>query len=279
MTDSSDGRYRATVQRLLGLVGAVRVLAGGALRTRGALVFAYHDVADVVGPAQQYSVTPRRLRAHLNMALRWGLRFVSLSELTTAVERGESADGMAAVVFDDSLVGVHHHAMSILLELGVPATVFAVTGALGCQPPWWPGSQRVMTVAELAEMAEAGFEVACHTHSHPALPGLSDASLAQELEGPRARLQDVSGAAVDLLAYPFGAHDGRVRAAVASSGYRAAYTFLNGRITPGLDRYRLPRLNMTEDQHRLRFAYHLARPPASWPETQVEKAEHKPVGA
>ena len=40
--------------------------------------------------------------------------------------------------------------------------------------------------------------------------------------------------AVDLLAYPSGHHDARVRAHAAAAGYRAGFTFLNGRVLPDL---------------------------------------------
>ena len=271
-------KWRATLwfERIMAGSAALRLMGGGKLRASGAIVLAYHDICSS-DAGDQYCVPPAKMRAELELALGAGLRFVKLSVLTDALIQGEPVDGLAAIVFDDSLVGVHHNAMPILLDMGLPATVYTVTGVLGQDPPWWPGSARVMTAAELASMSHAGFEIACHTHSHPALPGLSHAALARELHAPRALLEDLAGAAVDLFAYPFGAHDRRVRAAVAEAGYRAGFTFLNGRITPGLDRYRLPRLNMTGDRGIGRFAYHLARPPASWPDTQLEHTNQHSV--
>ncbi|MDP9020793.1 MAG: hypothetical protein M3N25_08325, partial [Actinomycetota bacterium] len=53
-------------------------------------------------------------------------------------------------------------------------------------------------------------------------------------------------------------------------GYRAGYSFLNGRITAGLDRYRLPRITMGRGQGRPRLAYHLVRSSRSWPDTQSD---------
>ncbi len=178
-------------------------------------------------------------------------------------------------MFDDSLVGVHHHAMPILLDLGLPATVFAVSDALGSSPSWWPGAGDVMTAAQLLEMAELGFGVASHTRSHPSLPTLGRSRLGDELGGSRRALEDLVSGPVDLFAYPYGHHDPTVRLAVAEAGYRAGYSFLNGRLTAGLDRYRLPRLNMWSGQGRARLAYHLARPPASWPDTQLETVLHR----
>ncbi len=94
-----------------------------------------------------------RLRAQLTAAVEWGLRFVDRAELTAAVAEGAPLDGSAAIVFDDSLVGVHH---AVLADLGLPATIFVVSDALGSAPAWWPGAARVMTPAEVVEMAGAG---------------------------------------------------------------------------------------------------------------------------
>ena len=86
----------------------------------------------------------------------------------------------------------------------------------------------------------------------------------RSLEGSKARLEDLTGTTVDLLAYPSGHHDPRVRAAAVAAGYRAGFTFVNGRVLPGTDPMRVPRLTMSTRQHRVRWAYQLARPPSSW---------------
>jgi peptidoglycan/xylan/chitin deacetylase (PgdA/CDA1 family) len=213
-------------------------------------------------------VSPRQLREHLAAARQWGLRFVDLAELVSVILAGHDADGLAAIVFDDSLVGVHRHAMPILTELGLPATVFAVTGALGSSPQWWDGAARVMTSAELSETAEGGFRIASHSRTHPSLPQLPLEELRQELVGSRRELEDLISAEVDLFAYPFGHYDPRVREEVALAGYRAAFSFVNGRVVAGLDPFALPRLGMWK-QSRRRLAYHLARSARSWPGTDL----------
>lgn len=256
--------------RLNGAFRAGLVMAGGKLSSSGAVVFAYHDIGEDPINATDYYVAPGLLRQQVANGLRWGLQFVDLAELSRRVVDGQSLDGLAAVVFDDSLVGVHHHAMPVLLDLGVTATVFTVSAALGTDPPWWPGAARVMTRGELTEMADNGFRIASHTRSHASLPHVGGAQLVDEVLGARAELEDLTQRAVDLFAYPFGHYDQRVVDEVKAAGYSCAYTFLNGRITTGLDIYRLPRLNMWH-QSPQRLAYHLARPPRSWPDHQLER--------
>lgn len=261
---------------LQGALAAVAALGGGGLRARGGIVLAYHDISDEPRAQTHYTVTPGRFRAQVSAALQWGLRLVALDELCAALERGAPVDGLGAITFDDALLGVHRHAAPILEELRVPATVFAVSGIWGAPPSWWPGSARTLTRQELRELAALGFSVGAHTRTHPRLPKVSPRRLEDEVSGSRSDLEDLLGARVDQFAYPQGEHSSSVRAAVARAGYRAAWTFHNGRLLPGADPHRLARLGMWQGQGRLRLAYHLARPAASWPRPDSEAAERSP---
>ncbi|WP_323793383.1 polysaccharide deacetylase family protein [Nocardioides sp.] len=255
--------------------------AAGRLVTRrsgrgGGVVLAYHDVvagAEVDGP---WSVTADQLSTHLRVVRRLGFTFVTLADLTRRTLAGESVDGLAAIAFDDALAGVARNALPILHEQGVPSTLMTVSTAWGNQPAWWPGSDRTMTRAELAEAVGHGVDLAAHTRTHTSLTALASGpagALRDEVEGCRDELEDLTGAPVKLFAYPFGHHDPAVREAVETAGYDAAFTFLNGRVGSGLDRHRLPRLTMGAHQSAARLAYHLARPAHSWPDHQVDRVD------
>ncbi len=243
-------------------------LVGGQLRTREAVVFAYHDIGGDPDETTTYSVSPKLFREQLVNATRWGIRFVSLSQLTQRLLDGDDVEGMAAITFDDGLVGVYRHAIPVLLDLGLPATVFAVTGSLGSAPEWWPGAARMMSRGEMAEVVAAGFELSSHSRTHASLPDLNDPDLKEEVVGSRSELEDIAGRPVEIIAYPYGHFDCRVLDFVADGGYRAGYSFLNGRLVAGLDRLRLPRLCMGPWQDRQRLAFDLARRPAAWPDSQ-----------
>jgi peptidoglycan/xylan/chitin deacetylase (PgdA/CDA1 family) len=260
---------RSIVGRAVGAVRGAAALAGWRLRTQGASVLTYHDVTDdPANPTEQ--VSPSALRAQLSTAVRLGVRFVSLPTLADLLLRGEPVDRLGAITFDDALAGVHRHAVEILRDLDLPATVFVVSDRIGvAEPDWYPGSDRVMSAEELREVADAGLDIQSHTRTHADLPTLEDNELDRELAEARVVLGNLLGRDVVYLAYPFGHYDAHVRAAVHRAGYRAAFTFRNGRITPGLDPYRLPRLPMWTDGNALRLAYNLARPSQSFPETQL----------
>jgi peptidoglycan/xylan/chitin deacetylase (PgdA/CDA1 family) len=266
-----------SLAQLRGALSAVATLAGRSPVVAGSIILAYHDVTDL--GSTDYQVTPSRFRAHLQWATHLGIEFVPLEDIVRAHLGGVTLDGKAAVVFDDALVGVYRHALPILQELGIPATVFVVTDQLGLAPPWWPGADRVMTEAELLQSAAGGLTMASHTRSHPSLPSLDLVDIEAELRGSKVFLEDLLGQPADLLAYPFGHFDSRTRKVAAEVGYRAAFSFLNGRVEAGLDPYTLPRLTMWQGQDRARLTYHLVRPPASWEQGQLDEVIAAPASA
>lgn len=262
-----------------GPLGAAARLATGRAARGGAVVLCYHDV--VLGPGDRgaeldLNVTAGQLRQHLLLLRRLGYRVVPLGEITARVLAGRPTAGLAAVTFDDALAGVHHHGLPVLLELGVPATLFTVSTLWGSPPPWWEGSGPTMTRRQLEECRAHGLELAAHTRTHASLPTLTRpgvvdgaARLREEVSGSRAEIEQLVGHPVEVFAYPFGHHDERVRDAVREAGFTAAYTFLNGRVEGAEDPLRLPRFTMGRHHDRVRLAYHLARPPGSWPDHQL----------
>lgn len=257
------------IPRLSGAVSAIRALAGGRITTPGGLVLAYHDVVPGTDDLYDYAVTAEQFRDHLDWVTAAGLRIAPLAELVDRLVEGRPLDGLVAIAFDDCLEGVRRHAAPVLLERGLPATLFAVSDVLGRHPVWWPDAGLVMSAGALAELADAGLAVGAHTRTHPSLPALAPAALRDEVAGSGDALADSLGRRPELFAYPFGHHDDAVRAAVAEAGYRAGFSFLNGRVTAGLDLFRLPRLNAHAGLDRPRLLFQLARPAASWPDHQA----------
>jgi peptidoglycan/xylan/chitin deacetylase (PgdA/CDA1 family) len=235
----------------------------------GAVVLAYHDVLPDDAAGFDYAVPLRRFRAHLEVVARCGLRVVSVSELAGRLASGLDVGGHVALAFDDALVGVHHHALPALAERGWPATLHPVVDRLGVDPPWWPGSRRTMTRSELAEALGNGVEVAAHGATHACLPCATDGQLTEELRRARDVLGDLAGRPPAVLAYPYGHHDRRVRGAARQEGFTTGWTFLNGRVGPGSDHWRLPRLTMHAGVGRARLAHQLARLADQWPDSSA----------
>lgn len=247
---------------------ARQLVTNGPRAAGGAVVLGYHDV--VTGRPTTYQVDAAQLDRQLRLLAKLGMNFVTASELIDRLLSGRSIERCAVVTFDDALLGVHRNARAVLRRYRIAATIFAVSGHLGTNPEWWEGQQPTMTARQLLELVEDGHEIGSHTVGHPSLASLGADQMMTELSASRAALRDLTGQPVDLLAYPSGHHNPSVRAAAESVGYRAGFTFLNGRVEGSTDRFRLPRLTMGPHLSTTRLAAQLLRAPSSWPDHQVE---------
>jgi peptidoglycan/xylan/chitin deacetylase (PgdA/CDA1 family) len=239
------------------------------------LVLGYHAVSDRW--PSEFSVTPARLRAQLELLLRRGYRATTFGEALGT----PSASKTVAITFDDGFRSVVERALPILSDLGLPATLFAVTESVGNETPmaWaglkeWLGSSfedelQSMSWEQLEQLAGAGWEIGSHTRTHPVLTDLDDASLLEELRGSREKCEQQTGRPCHSLAYPYGSFDDRVVRAAHDAGYRGAATF-GGRFHLS-DPLRSPRVAVLRSDSPLRFKLKVApwtrrlRASSAWP--------------
>jgi len=235
----------------------------------GAVVLAYHDVV-VAEPAEnEWVVSVARLRSHVATLRRLGFEIVRLPDLMDRYLAGDSVDQLAALTFDDALAGVYRLGAPALADLDAPATVFVVSDAPAGPPAWWPNSGPIMTNDELLDLRSAGWTIGAHSATHASLPGVGLDALADEVTGCRDRLIERGFSTPDLFAYPFGHYDANVLDALGDAGFRAGFSFLNGRVHGDLDLFRLPRLTMGIHSTPSRLTYHLLREAESWPDHQL----------
>jgi len=120
-----------------------------------------------------------------------------------------------ALTFDDGYRDNLSAAAPLLVELGIPFTIFICTGAVAERKT---GFLRPEDLRELAGLP--GARIGSHTVNHPHLTECDDHRLREELIGSKLYLEDMLGMEVDLLSYPHGAVNGRVRCAAEKAGYR-----------------------------------------------------------
>lgn len=109
---------------------------------------------------------------------------------------------------------------------------------------------------EIRGLSSAGMEVGAHTHTHPILTRLDDASARKEISSSRELLRDLTGQTIELFAYPNGLpgrdFDGRHVAMVRDAGFRGAVTTAAGASDKDADCLQLPRFTPW-DRTRQRF--------------------------
>jgi peptidoglycan/xylan/chitin deacetylase (PgdA/CDA1 family) len=191
---------------------------------RGSLVLCYHAVSPTW--EHRLSIRPDLLLRQVRV----------LSRFWRVHATFDDAFRSAATVFPD------------LERLGVSVQIFVCTKyALVGAPLSIPelagdDSQQLATMNwdELREHAARGIAIGSHTVSHPHLTTLSDDELRRELTESKGEIEDRLRRPCEDLAYPYGEHDARVRAAARAAGHGRAYA-LRG---PESDAYAAPRLDL-----------------------------------
>ena len=114
-----------------------------------------------------------------------------------------------------------------------------------------------MSWEELGRLADDGWEIGSHTRTHPRLPQIEQAALAEELAGSRAECEAQLSTPCTSLAYPYGDHDPAVVEATRAAGYTAAGA-LGGRVRSA-SAMQWPRVGIYHADGDLRFGLKASR--------------------
>jgi peptidoglycan/xylan/chitin deacetylase (PgdA/CDA1 family) len=187
--------------------------------------------------------------------LREHCRIVSLVDLVSVAQAGQSDRPTVAITFDDGYEDNHTYALPILLKHHVSATFFITAGLVERDPAVLQRFQHLLQCGpddvvpldwiQVRELRASGMDIGAHTYSHPNLAHLSPDETEKELRTSRDLIGDRVGAPIDLLAYPFGkprVHFTSTTTEIArAAGYRlaAAVTFRGVRQSDSV--FRIPR--------------------------------------
>ncbi len=195
------------------------------------IILAHHRVnPDPRGPV---SVTTANFRRQLLYLLRRGYRNVSLEDLANGREKATLRERSFAITFDDGYRDNYLHAMPILEELGLTATVFITVNYVDTDQlyPWdteralaeWGGPREEdlsVTWEQIRHMRASGiFSIGSHTLSHPKLAMVDVATARHEIVASKRVLEERLGAPVRLFCYPFGNLNWEVVTMVREAGY------------------------------------------------------------
>jgi len=141
------------------------------------------------------------------------------------------------ITFDDGCETDLLVAAPLLKRCNFGATFFVVSGFVGR-----PGYLSQLQVRELAAL---GFEVGCHSMTHPYLPDLDDAGLHYEITEAKTVLEQILGKSVEHFSCPGGRYDSRAMRVAKAAGYATVSTSVPHANTTGTDRFSLGRVAIT----------------------------------
>jgi len=138
------------------------------------------------------------------------------------------------ITFDDGCETDLLCSAPILRELGFGATFYISPGLLSK-----PG---YLSETQVCELHTLGFEIGCHSQTHPYLTEVDDRRLEDETAGAKHRLEQIIRADVEHFSCPGGRWDRRVLEAVKRAGFRTMATSRTGVNDANTDPFELRRV-------------------------------------
>ena len=188
----------------------------------------------------RYIVRESEFRRQIAFLCEEGFRGVNVS---TALDA--PADRNVAITFDDGCESDLTVAAPLLREANFQATFFVVVGKVGT-----PGH---LSLPQLLELQRLGFEIGCHSMSHPHLTDLSGVELRHEIVDAKGELEQMLGRRIDHFSCPGGRWNRRVAELTLGAGYLSVATSRIGLNSPASDPYSLARVGVMRSTTLVEF--------------------------
>lgn len=181
-------------------------------------------------------IAPDRLQQQLEWLAANRYRTLTLGEAHTALAAGRVPARTVLLTIDDGFADDLLQVTPVLQSAAARAALFVPTALLGrnvdmartveldpsgATPTTSAG--RLIDTKGLQLWLAAGFDVGSHGRNHLDLTAVDRTTLEREVSDSKAQLETLLGQTIPDFCYPYACHDRRVRDAVASAGYRAAY--------------------------------------------------------
>jgi len=219
-------------------------------------ILGFHKIGDSPADWDSWFYIPERTFAgHLSCLKDEGWPVIDLEAFLRGLGAPETLPERSALLtFDDGYRSIREVALPWLVRFGYPGVMFVPTDFIGGFNSF-DGSNEpeepICDWAELCELQRRGVSIQSHAASHRPFSKLDPAEQEREIVQSKAVLEAQLGAAVEVLAYPYGdpgADPGRLQLALKHAGYRAAFLYGGGLARlPAEDPYVLPRVAMGPD--------------------------------
>jgi len=214
------------------------------------LILMYHQVDTPRSISEQrFCTPPEAFRQQMAWLRDAGYRGVGIEEIAGHVSGVSPLTGKSVhITFDDGFVGVLEHALPVLQDHRMQATLFALPGRTGETNDWmWRRGfprRALLSSQQLRLLDNEGVTIGSHTRSHARLPEISPEEARTEIVTSKMELQAILGHEVSHFAYPFGLFDAAVREMVVAAGYRSACSTRSGFNRPGEDPFLMRRIDV-----------------------------------
>lgn len=234
----------STVTRMATRELALKVMKGASMVAdlpfgprRGPRILIYHQVGS--GSGKEMDVPLEAFERQVEWMAGNG-RFVALDDVNGA---SDDAADIFVLTFDDGHQTLYTKAFPLLVDLGVPFTLFITTGPLEERRPLHGDpTMPLVSWPQVSEMLASGLmTVGSHSHEHLDARAHGTAKLEADLSRCDSIIESRVGVRPIHFAYPWG-HWSSAADPLVRQRYEAAYVGSGPSIGPRDDRHRVPRI-------------------------------------
>lgn len=183
---------------------------------KGIPVLMYHSVDFEKG--NELRIPKEQFREQMTYLKDNGYTTLTLKELQDFLINNKVIPEKSVVItLDDGYVDNYTNAYPVLKELGLYATIFAITSNID-------KDKRSITSEQIKEMEKDGVYVESHTVNHDELEKLDYQQQLKTMKDSKDVLQKISGRKIDYIAYPYGKFNKETIKAAQEAGYTMAVT-------------------------------------------------------
>jgi peptidoglycan/xylan/chitin deacetylase (PgdA/CDA1 family) len=188
----------------------------------------YHSVSTTNNAKfAPFTVPPARFAEQMAYLSEQGYTPLTVTHYVQATADGSMLPGRPVILtFDDGFEDFFTAALPVLQRYHFPATLYVATDFVGKTSRWLcregETGRPMLTWAQIVQIDRAGIECGGHSHTHPQLDTLPEASAYDEIVRCKDLLQHHLGHQVLSFAYPFGYYTTAVQRLVARAGYTSA---------------------------------------------------------
>ncbi len=156
------------------------------------------------------------------------------------------AEPSICITFDDGCETDLIAAAPVLRELGFNATFYLTAGFLGV-----PG---YLNASQVRELDAQGFQIGCHSMTHPYLSDLPEPELKREIVDAKLQIETIVGHAIDHFSCPGGRYDQRTLQMARQAGFATVVNSQFHANSSSTSRYELGRVAMLRDLNIEQFS-------------------------
>lgn len=212
-------------------------------------VLCYHSASDDGG---RFSMDADTIRTQIEW-LCAQYTAVSLADIIDFIEgKKVFSTSVFAITFDDG----YESLMKIrdLPELLHTApTVFALALTNDALRKEIDSNESFLTSEQLRELHALGWDIGCHSATHPNFRTLSNKGLRMEIADAKKSLEHDTGVPISHFAYPKGVYTDEAIAMVKQAGFVSAWSMDDGALNSGMSVYTLPRIGVDKTHQMSEF--------------------------